>query len=71
MVIPFNKEILEYIGNLNGNLNGNLSDQENSLLQILIVNGRKTLDELAVETNMSKRTISIIIASLQEKHVID
>ena len=76
LTIPFRHPITAN-GGLNGGINGglsgglNLSERERIILDILKNSPSITIDELAAEINLSKRTTERVISSLKEKGIIE
>lgn len=59
-------------GTLNGTLkNDNLTDNELTLLSILLSNPSISLSDASERMEISRRTISRIVASLQDKGIVD
>jgi len=60
-------------GGLNGRLNGglNMSEREQQVLKVLQSHQRFTIDEVATEMKLSKRTMERIFASLKRKGMIE
>ena len=68
VVIPFNPAVLKNHGKINGQISGEgLTSNENKVLNTIAANPKATLDEMAKEADLSKRTASRILDSLREK----
>ena len=72
--IPFNKEVLlnrdNISGNISGNINGNLNESESKVVNAVLANSKKTIDDIVLETQIPKRTVSRLMADLQQKGFI-
>lgn len=69
-------KVMKNHGILNGTLNGtlkndNLTDNELTLLSILLSNPSISLSDASDRMGISRRTISRIVASLQNKGIVD
>lgn len=75
VVIPFNKDVLDNhgtgSGTLNGTLNGTLSDKEQMVVNELLNNASATYEEMTHKTGISRRTLTRIMTTLQEKGVLE
>lgn len=73
-VIPFNKDVLENHGTIsgaiNGSINGVINEKEQKVLAVILEKSNATYDEISARTGISKRTVTRVIAALQEKAVI-
>mgnify|MGYP004695404921 FL=1 len=63
-------------GNINGNINGtlkndNLTNNELTLLGILLSNPSISLSDAGDRMGISRRTVSRIVASLQDKGIVE
>ncbi|OPZ45527.1 MAG: Divergent AAA domain protein [Bacteroidetes bacterium ADurb.BinA104] len=75
VVIPFDPLVRSNHGNINGNISDNiigymnqeLTVAEQAVLELLVFNPKATQAEAAAKVGVSKRTISRIFASLQER----
>ena len=74
VVIPYNQEVVKNHGNINGNVNGNininLTDNEQRVINVLINDSHATLDQIAQELGLSKRTVSRLFNSLKSQNII-
>lgn len=75
VTIPFNEDVIKNHGTINGIINGTISDNltanESIVISILISNPASTTNSLVETTGLSKRTIARILASLQDKKIIE
>ena len=72
VTIPFNKKVMKNRGTLNGTLkNDNLTANELTLLGILLSNPSISLSDAGDRTGISRRTASRIVASLQDKGIVE
>ncbi|MBQ0071981.1 MAG: winged helix-turn-helix transcriptional regulator [Spirochaetales bacterium] len=75
VVIPFNKDVLDNhgtgSGTLNGTLNGTLSDKEQMVVNELLNNASVTYEEMTHKTGISRRTLTRIMTTLQEKGILE
>lgn len=72
----FRMKVMMNHGTLNGILNGtlkndNLTDNELTLLSILLSNPSILLSDAGDRMGISKRTVSRIVASLQDKEIVE
>ena len=72
----FGMKVMKNHGTLNGTLNGtlkndNLTDNELTLLSILLSNPSISLSDVSDRMGISRRTVSRIVASLQDKSIAD
>lgn len=72
VTIPFSKKVMKNRGTINGTLkNDNLTDNELTLLGILLFNPSISLSDVCDKMGISRRTISRIVASLQDKGIVE
>lgn len=72
----FGMKVMKNHGTLNGTFNGtlkndNLTDNKFTLLSILLSNPSISLSDASGRMGISKRTVSRIVASLQDKGIVD
>lgn len=72
----FRMKVMMNHGTLNDTLNGtlkndNLTDNELTLLSILLSNPSISLSDVSDRMGISRRTVSRIVASLQDKGIVD
>lgn len=68
----FRMKVMKNHGTLNGTLkNDNLTDNELTLLSILLFNPSISLSDVCDRMGISRRTISRIVASLQDKGIVE
>lgn len=76
----FRMKVMKNYGTLNDTLNGtlngtlkndNLTDNELTLLSILLSNPSISLSDVSDRMGISRRTVSRIVASLQDKGIVD
>lgn len=72
VTIPFSKKVMKNRGTINGTLkNDNLTDNELTLLGILLFNPSISLFDACDRMGISRRTVSRIVASLQDKGIVE
>ena len=76
IVKKFGMKVMKNHGTLNGTLNGtlkndNLTDNELTLLSILLSNPSISLSDASDRMGISRRIVSRIVASLQDKGIVD
>lgn len=76
IVKKFGMKVMKNHGTLNGTLNGtlkndNLTDNELTLLSILLSNPSISLSDASDRMGISRRTVSRIVVSLQDKGIVD
>lgn len=68
----FRMKVMKNHGTLNGTLkNDNMTNNELTLLSILLSNLSISLSDAGDRMGISKRTVSRIVASLQDKGIVD
>ena len=68
----FGMKVMKNHGTLNGTLkNDNLTDNELTLLSILLSNPSISLSDASDRMGISRRTVSRIVASLQDKGIVE
>ena len=68
----FRMKVMKNHGTLNGTLkNDNLTDNELTLFSILLPNPSISLSDASDRMGISRRTVSRIVASLQDKGIVD
>lgn len=68
----FRMKVMKNHDTLNGTLkNDNLTDNELTLLSILLSNPSISLSDVSDRMGISRRTVSRIVASLQDKGIVD
>lgn len=68
----FGMKVMKNHGTLNGTLkNDNLTDNELTLLIILLSNPSISLSDASDRMGISRRTVSRIVASLQDKGIVE
>ena len=76
VTIPFSKKVMKNRGTLNDTLSGtlknnNLTDNELTLLSILLSNPSISISDVSDRMEISRRTVSRIVASLQDKGIVE
>ena len=76
VTIPFSKKVMKNRGTLNGTLNGtlkndNLTNNELALLGIFLSDPSISLSDAGDRMGISRRTVSRIVASLQDKGIVE
>lgn len=72
IVKKFRMKVMKNHGTLNGTLkNDNLTDNELTLFSILLSNPSISLSDASDRMGISRRTVSRIVASLQDKGIVD
>lgn len=72
IVKKFGMKVMKNHDTLNGTLkNDNLTDNELTLLSILLSNPSISLSDASDRMGISRRTVSRIVASLQDKGIVD
>ena len=72
VTIPFNKKVIKNRGTINGTLkNDNMTNNELTLLGILLSNPSISLSDAGDRMGISRRTVSRIVASLQDKGIVE
>ncbi len=76
VTIPFSKKVMKNRGTLNGTLNGtlkndNMTNNELTLIGILLSNPSISLSDAGDRMGISRRTVSRIVASLQDKGIVE
>lgn len=72
IVKKFRMKVMKNHGTLNGTLkNDNLTDNELTLFSILLSNPNISLSDASDRMGISRRTVSRIVASLQDKGIVD
>lgn len=72
IVKKFGMKVMKNHDTLNGTLkNDNLTDNELTLLSILLSNPSISLFDASDRMGISRRTVSRIVASLQDKDIVD
>lgn len=76
IVKKFGTKVMKNHDTLNGTLNGtlkndNLTDNELTLLSILLSNPSISLSDVSDRMGISRRIVSRIVASLQDKGIVD
>ena len=68
----FRMKVMKNHDTLNGTLkNNNLTDNELTLLSILLSNPSISISDVSDRMGISRRTVSRIVASLQDKGIVD
>ena len=68
----FRMKVMKNHDTLNGTLkNNNLTDNELTLLSILLSNPSISISDVSDRMGISRRAVSRIVASLQEKGIVD
>lgn len=76
IVKKFGMKVMKNHGTLNGTLNGtlkndNLTDNELTLLSILLSNPSISLSDVSDRMGISRRIVSRIVTSLQDKGIVE
>ena len=76
VTIPFNKKVMKNRGTINGAINGtlkndNLTNNELTLLGILLSNPSISLADVGDRRGISRRAASRIVASLHDKGIVE
>ena len=72
VTIPFSKKVMKNRDTLSGTLkNDNLTDNKLTLLSILLSNPSISLSDVSDRMGISRRTVSRIVASLQDKVIVE
>ena len=71
VLIPFEREVIGYIGKRNVGFSVVLNKTEKKVIELLIENPNLTSIELSEKIGVTKRTIERAFKSLQEKNMIE